>query len=231
VVQRPLARRIPPVIAAAFLLAPAGCAFLPGGEPEPVPRDCETLPAANLPPLEELLDPTHIVATLRSASEDDDPLAVTIAVHEEGDEIRMFGANQDNGASLGAWPVLLREALRFPLPDGAAPGVRVRLIPGPEGRAELEPVTFCPPILTNRPEVDERYRAQMADTGALPVAEATFKLSDLGGIRILEIEMPAGMEELELRARRALHFARFEPALMDGRRIPSTVRMGFPSEG
>lgn len=206
------------------------CAWMPSGSSEEPPRQCEELDPASLPSVEAFLDRAALLDDLRAAP-DTDPVQVTVATTADGDEIRLFGPVEDADSELGSWLVPVRRALRTPPPEGASPGVRVRLTPGSAAAVALEPPTFCAAQLLNRAEIRERYLDRASDAGGPVELEVELGLSDRGGIRRLDLEIPEGAEEHDLLARRALRFARFEPALLDGQPVPSTVRMRFPRDG
>lgn len=214
----------------ALVLILGGCAALqpPSEPPPPVPRVCETLDQGDLPPLDALLDPTDLLSHLQSMSSEEDEIRLTLAVSEKLDEIVLYPTGTPDQPGEGLWAIIVQDLLRDPLPSGLPPALRIRLIPGPEGGARIEPSVFCAPALQNEAEVVERYLYQTRDLDDPGRIEATLSLSDRGGIETITVEVPDGRDELDLPARRALRFARFLPADLDGRATPYTVRITLP---
>lgn len=222
------ASTFPPLVILPVTLS--ACALLRGPEPapEPPPRECEVVNEGRLPSVDALLDLSELGPDLAAIPAEEDDLLITVAVRVDGTQLSIYPTDARAGEGAGLWPVVIRDALRSPLPEEASPAVRIRLTPGPEGGVELESSLFCPPLLENRDEVVERYLYQTRDLDDPGQVVAHLRLSELGGIQELEVEVPPGREELDLLARRALHFARFRPALLDGRAFPFTVTLEIP---
>lgn len=220
----------PASLSLALVLVLAGCAALqpPPEPPPPVPRTCQTLDEGELPPLDALLDPTDLVPHLQRMSPEEEDILLTLAVREVVDEIVLYPTGTPDQPGEGLWAIIVQDLLLEPLPSGLPPALRIRLTPGADGSARLEPSVFCAPALQNEAEVLERYLHQTRDLEDPGQIEATLTLSDRGGIETITVQVPEGRDELDLLARRALRFARFLPADLDGRSIPYTVRITLP---
>lgn len=218
------------LLVAVVALLPAGCALVrpPPPEPEPEPRPCEEVNEGRLPPAEDLLQVSEINRALAATLAEDDEVLVTVAADPDGEQIRIYPTDSQPGQSAALWPLAIRDLLRTPLPEGVSPAVRVRLVPGPEGGVALEPSIFCPPVLENRDELVERYLYQTRELADPGHVVAHLQLSELGVIQEVDVELPEDRQELDILARRALHFARFQPAILDGRPQPFTVRVVIP---
>lgn len=189
---------------------------------------CETLDQEDLPPLDALLDATDLVPHVQSLSPEEEEILLTLAVREEVDELILYPTGTPDQPGEGLWAIIVQDLIRDPLPSGLPSALRIRLIPGPDGGARIEPSVFCTPALQNEAEVVERYLHQTRDLEDPGQIEATLSLSDRGGIETITVQVPEGRDELDLLARRALRFARFLPADLDGRSIPYTVRLTLP---
>jgi hypothetical protein len=219
-----------PSLTLVLVLALAGCAALqpPPEAPPPLPRLCETLDQEELPPLDALLDRSALIPILQRMSDEEEDILLTLAVREEVDEITLYPTGTPDQPGEGLWAIIVQDLLQDPLPARLPPALRIRLVPGADGEARVEPSVFCAPALQNEAEVVERYLYQTRDLEEPGRIEATLTLSDRGGIETITVQVPEGRDELDLLARRALRFARFLPADLDGRSIPYTVRLTLP---